>query len=347
MLTTMQINPTGASVELAGLWNRTFHDDPASIYAFYRQFAGHMDVMVQVDDHERILSAAHFLPVSYHFFRNEWKGSYLYAAMTDESQRGRGLMSQLMRLRMQQGAKDGEQFLCTLPAEAELYSYYGRFGMVPLFALHRATMTRQQLMEHKLTLCFESKASPSFAYASTYARRELTVVKDKCFIDYTALDNAASGGVFGSVYAGYYFARPMDEQTVYVKELFLHGDNFPHFAAALLRRFPQARQFVFDFCPGECPQGIDYIEVQAGCARLINVLAALKTYAAKHRDLEMSFSLEDEIIEANTGDYYVKEGMVKQTERKETLSPITIEELTRLLMTDGGHGIPYMNMMLD
>ena len=107
MLTTLQINPASASVELTGLWNRTFGDDPAAIYAFYRQFSNHMDVMVQMDERERILSAAHFLPVGYHYFHGEWKGSYLYAAMTDESMRGQGLMSQLMRLRMQKGPRRG------------------------------------------------------------------------------------------------------------------------------------------------------------------------------------------------------------------------------------------------
>ena len=49
MLTIHQINPASASVELTGLWNRTFGDDPASIYAFYRQFSNHMDVLVQAD----------------------------------------------------------------------------------------------------------------------------------------------------------------------------------------------------------------------------------------------------------------------------------------------------------
>lgn len=88
MLTIHQINPASASVELTGLWNRTFGDDPASIYAFYRQFSNHMDVLVQADERERIVSAAHFLPVGYHYFHSEWKGSYLYAAMTDESVRG-------------------------------------------------------------------------------------------------------------------------------------------------------------------------------------------------------------------------------------------------------------------
>ena len=83
MLTIHQINPAAASVELTGLWNRTFGDDPASIYAFYRQFSNHMDVLVQADERERIVSAAHFLPVGYHYFHSEWKGSYLYAAMTD------------------------------------------------------------------------------------------------------------------------------------------------------------------------------------------------------------------------------------------------------------------------
>lgn len=52
-----------------------------------------------------------------------------------------------------------------------------------------------------------------------------------------------AGGVFGSgCMPANYFARPLGEGSVYVKELFLHGDNFPHFAAALLRRFPQGGQ---------------------------------------------------------------------------------------------------------
>ena len=92
---------------------------------------------------------------------------------------------------------------------------------------------------------------------------------------------------------------------------------------------------------------MDYIEVQAGCARLLDVAGALKSYAARHRDLSMSFFLQDPVIENNTGAYFLQGGMVKRAEQRGELSPMSVEELTRLLMTDGGRGVPYMNMMLD
>ena len=347
MLTTLHINPEGPGEELVNLWNQTFGDDPQEITRFYRHFSEVLEVLAELDENEHIVSAVHFLPVEYRYFRGGWKGSYLYAAMTEKERRGEGIMSRMIWQRLRQGYQRGEEFLCTLPAEEELYEYYGRFGMEPVFVLHRATLTRQQLAERKLTLNIESKASPYYAYSSTFARREYTVVKDKRFVQYTAIDNATGGGIFSSLYAGYFYARPMDEVTIHVKELYLQGDSFPHFASFLLRSFPNAQRFVFDFCPGTCPNGLDFIEIRSGSARLIRLEKTLRSFAAKHRDLEMSFSLEDGIIEENSGDYHVKDGMVRRTDYTGTLMQLTIAQLTRQIMTDNGKGHPYMNMMLD
>ncbi|MBQ3078228.1 MAG: sterol carrier protein domain-containing protein [Clostridia bacterium] len=173
------------------------------------------------------------------------------------------------------------------------------------------------------------------------------MTKDKCFVEYTALENEAVGGLFDSVCAGYYYARPMGEDTVYVKEIYLANDNFPHIAAALLRRFPTAKQFVFDFCPGTVPAGFDYTEVKAGSARLLDVAEGLRRYAAKHRDLTLSLSVKDPLLEENNGDYQVKRGRVRRDEYTGTLQPMDIAELSRMVMTDGDAGHPYMNMMLD
>ena len=347
MYTPKQVAAADASVELANLWNRVFGDELPYVYRFYYHFQNEMDIYVQTTEDDEIVCAAHFLPVNYRFFRRDHKGSYLYAAMTAPEHRGHALMGQLLELRIKKAYEKGDLFMCTLPAEQSLYDLYARFGLEPLFTLHRTTVTREQLAASKLTLSFESKASPYFSYSSTYARRELTVTKPKLFVDYNAIENEAQKGIFQSVYSGYFYARQRDENTVYVKEVYLHGDNFPHIAHVLLNCYPDAKNFIFDFCPGTCPEQFSYTTVSAGSARIINVKQALEVYANKHRSTALKFTLEDPLIEQNTGDYYMKDGIVKMNPPKMELPPMSLSEFTRMILSDSGEGHPYMNMMLD
>ncbi|NLT58823.1 MAG: GNAT family N-acetyltransferase [Clostridiales bacterium] len=347
MYNAVMLNAVESSVELANLWNRVFGDDLSYVYRFYHHFQDKLEVLAQTTEEGEVVCATHFIPVGYRFFRREHKGSYLYAAMTAPEHRGHNLMGDLLKRRIRQAYQNGELFMCTLPAEPSLYDLYRRFGLEPTFSLHRATLTRERLTAMRLTLSFESRVSPGYAYDNSYARRELTVVKDRRFVEYTALENQARRGLFSPTYSGYFYARQQDEKTVYVKELFLHDDNFPHMANTLLQKFPSAEKFIFDFCPGTCPEGVAHHEVQAGSARLIHVREALSLYASKHKSASMRFSLEDPLIPENTGDYQVKDGAVKKGNARGEAQPMTLAELTQLFMTDGGDGHPYMNMMLD
>ena len=347
MYTPKLASNAGSSIELSNLWNRVFGDDLSYIYRFYHHFQNHIDICIQCTPEDEIVSAAHFIPVSYRYFRQDHNGSYLYAAMTDPEHRGNNLMGQLLELRLKQAYIDEEFFMCTLPAEQSLYDLYARFGFEPVFSLHRSTVSRQQLVNSRLTLSFSSKASPAYAYSSTFARRELTILKDKIFIEYTSKENDARNGAFRSVYSGYFYARQLSEDRVYVKELYLHGDNFPYIAHMLLELYPEAEQFVFDFCPAACPDQFQYTSVRAGAGRITHAYNALCAYAKKHHDVALKFSLEDPIIEQNTADYYMKDGIVKKTERKMELAPMSLSAFTRMILTDGGGGMPYMNMMLD
>jgi len=351
MYTPKQASNAASSVELATLWHRVFGDDLTYVYRFYHHFQNDIDILIQCTGKDgndgEIVSAAHFIPVSYRYFRKDYPGSYLYAAMTSPEHRGNNLMGRLLELRLAQAYTNGELFMCTLPAEPSLYDLYARFGFEPVFYLHRCVLTKQQLQSNQLTLSFSSKASPAYSYASTYARRELTVVKDKKFIEYTTIENEARNGMFRSVYSGYFYAREIPDGGVHVKELYLHGDNFPHIAHMLMSIYPHAPQFVFDFCPGTCPAQFPYTIIRAGSARIVNVFDALSAFARKNHENSMRFSLEDPLIEQNTADYFMKDGIAKMSQRKFELTPMSVSEFTRMIATDGGDGIPYMNMMLD
>ncbi len=335
----------GATEALTDLWNVVFGDDKSYIRRFYGDFFGTMDVAATVTDEAEVASACHFLPVSMKVGKMSMKGSYLYAAMTSPDHRGKGLMGELLKERIQRGARDGELFMCTLPAEDSLYSLYERYGLEGVFWIKRATVTREQLNSRRMSLSFDSNVSPEYVYRKTYGARELTIIKNNVFVEYTEKDNKGGNGDFLPIAGGYMYTRPR-EGYMYVKEIYTSEDTFPYVASLLLRKYKEFDKFVFDFCPDMVPKGIETEDLRMGSLRFLNVPAVMRLFATKDKNLNITFNVEDDLIPENSGGYTVRSGRVIWGDQIEGANTYKACELPSFIIKTTGL-VPYMNMMLD
>ncbi len=332
--------------ELALMWQRVFGDDAAFVGDFYRAMGSGMDVLAATDDQGLLVSAAHFIPVTMRMGKTTVKGSYLYAAMTLPEHRGHSLMGGILAKRMLRGYDAGEVFMCTLPASESLYDMYAKYGFAPAFMLSRAVMTRAELSAMKLSQPFERRVSPEYAYRGTYGGREFSILKNRLFVDYTAKDNEGVGGEFLPVYGGYMYVRPTEE-GIYIKEIYAAAENLPYAASLLLRRYPKAERFTFDFCPDMAPPGKEFQSVRAGAFRVINAPAAFRLFAARHPAEGRAFNMTDDIISQNTGGYQCAGGRVVWGDVVPEAQGFDMCEIAMQIATDGERFTPYMNMMLD
>lgn len=332
--------------ELSSMWGQVFGDDAAFIDGFYRAFDGHMDVVAAIDDCGHLASAAHFIPVSMRMGKMVVKGSYLYAAMTLPEHRGHSLMGGILAKRMQRGYDAGEVFMCTLPASLSLYDLYAKYGFGGAFMLSRTVISRVELSGMKLSQPFESRVSPEYAYRGSFGAREFTILKNRHFVDYTALDNEGAEGEFLPFYGGYMYVRKAEE-GVYIKEIYAAYENLPYAACLLLRKFPKAEKFTFDFCPDMAPPGRDVTQVPAGAFRVLNAPAAYRLYAARHPNEGRIFNMADEIIPQNTGGYRCVGGRVVWGDPIPEAQGFDMGQIAMQIASDGERFIPYMNMMLD
>ena len=111
--------------DLINLWDEVFCGERE--YAkLILPFLSHFDCYAVFEKGE-IVSAMYLLPCFIDVSGKTYKGKYLYAAATKEESRNNGYMSSLINEAVNNN-KNEIDFISLVPADDDLYSYYGRFG---------------------------------------------------------------------------------------------------------------------------------------------------------------------------------------------------------------------------
>ena len=115
---------------LSELWHNVFGDSYSYIeLIFNKDFDDSILCFAELEGDE-VVSAFYLLESSLLYNANTYKGYYLYAAATDKSHRGKGLMAKLIEEAQLYCKENGYDFISLVPSEESLYGYYGRFGFV-------------------------------------------------------------------------------------------------------------------------------------------------------------------------------------------------------------------------
>lgn len=122
--------------QLSVLWQDIFDEDEFVTKLFFEKVYGICQNPFTQED-GKILSSAFLIPCKI----EEYKGFYIYCAMTHSDHRGKGLMAQALKSADEILQKTGSDFLLLVPAEESLFDFYAKFGYVPFGYGFRAENT--------------------------------------------------------------------------------------------------------------------------------------------------------------------------------------------------------------
>lgn len=118
---------------LTALWQECFGDAPEEVNRFWSALFDKIQVFAAWE-RETPLSMLCALPLSLVDEMGEsCPASYFYAVCTAPKHRRQGLCAKLMRFAENTLKKQGIDFTCLVPAETELFSFYGALGYLPAF----------------------------------------------------------------------------------------------------------------------------------------------------------------------------------------------------------------------
>lgn len=121
--------------QLSLLWQNIFDEDEAVTKLFFENVYGICENPI-IENNGEILSSAFLIPCEI----GNYKGFYVYCALTHSKHRGKGLMAKVLSYADEIRQKSDFDFLLLVPAEKSLFDYYGKFGYVPFGYNFRAQM---------------------------------------------------------------------------------------------------------------------------------------------------------------------------------------------------------------
>ncbi len=113
---------------LSALWNRVFGDSYEHINRIFEDEYKNDILCFAHIENEKAVSAFYLLRSCLRFDGNSYNGWYLYAAATLPEYRSKGLMGRLIKEAQQFCINEGYDYISLVPADEELYGYYGSFG---------------------------------------------------------------------------------------------------------------------------------------------------------------------------------------------------------------------------
>lgn len=209
---------------LIALWQEAFGDNEEAIRMFLdsRYIA---ENTVVAEENGRIISMLFLLEGKLRIKGKLYSSYYLYAAATAKSERGRGIMSELLAFAKQTAFDRDVDFICLKPAEESLYGYYSRFGYKAVFATKTVTIkcsdNRNSDIHISLT---ESQIDLGKARNSSFSETD-AFIWDNSAIDYAVKQHQYYGGELLESCKGYCLYNANGRKCT-VKEFSFTSDEF-------------------------------------------------------------------------------------------------------------------------
>lgn len=127
--------------QLIDLWRASFDDDEAFISLFFDRVYDKEHVLT-IEKEGRIVSALQMLPYTMTYYGTEISVCYVYAACTLSSERGQGLMRQLMQEAFGEMKRRDYALTVIIPADPWLFDYYRDLGYTEAFDYSEETYLR-------------------------------------------------------------------------------------------------------------------------------------------------------------------------------------------------------------
>ena len=348
------------------LWQTCFHDRSDFLELFFsRKYTPHNTRVAMRGD--TLCSALQHLPYMMSLWNGEQPLSYFAGLSTAPQERGRGLMSHLIRESFYTLHRRNIPLAALIPAEESLYGYYRRFGFETVFYREE----RVYRCEGDAAVGGDAGTVPDDdtlyeTWQRLTAARRCTVLHlhDDFAVVLADVRNAGGDAVCvcdaDGCPSAMAWAVPADS-TVRVLDLAaVDSAAFAALLQMLYRRYGCCRLSVA--CPPETPdvEPVHFADggtpvpesktlVPTGMARVVDAVALLDAYAESYPNRSLSIRLSDDMIPENTGIYIMKEGC----SQKQPSSDMAVDydfdmpAFTRWIFTEAAGTKPFLSLMFN
>ncbi len=228
--------------ELVSVWKKCFGDSPRYIHYFFNNLFDPKNCLVYREE-GKIVSMLQMLPGWISQAGEMVQSHYIYGAATLPEYRSRGIMGELLQASFEVGQARGDIYSFLLPANRNLYRFYGKFGYKVGFQLRTLAVCREE-MERVASGGKQWPILPDYERVCAVRQQWLSGYSGSAHwnarhIAYAAgVNRLENGKILCSVTKGelsYALCRPANEQgACEVLELSARPETLPDLAANLV-----------------------------------------------------------------------------------------------------------------
>lgn len=181
---------------LYSLWQEAFGDEKETIDLFFDTCFQPQNILVAVCG-GRVRSVVYLLEATLINGEERFRAFYIYAAATEKSYRGQGLMRALLDFSAETAQTRGADYLYLVPASEPLFQYYEKCGFQTAFQKQLCTLTRAQLFEYAKCAKCEApyvvlqEAALHFADKLAVRFGEGSICRENTFVSWVLTDGIA------------------------------------------------------------------------------------------------------------------------------------------------------------
>lgn len=350
--------------EARKLWHSTFGDSDEWI-EMYLSATGAADRLLYIaaEDNSRIVSQLFMPCYRMRFHGSEIAASYIAGAATVRSERGKGLMRELLHRALVQSYRDGDAICMLIPASRALYNYYAMSGFETVFYISEERYTAAHIFNTSPRYtCVPASECDTEEMAAAYARCTdaygCMVIHEPGEFRAVVRDIRMEGGDAyvcrdddGAI-VGVAFALPRHGETV-VQEIAAESDEIRDTLLDVIKERFNNMSVVVVTPPDRRPAPV----AARAMARICNVSAILSAYASQYPETRCVIRVTDPVIDGNNHIYIIRKGDVTVDDRYQRTPDldVTVSVLTAILFSAPKTGTifdlhtvrPYMTLMLD
>ena len=330
--------------ETRHLWENSFADPRAFIDLYFREkYRTERNEGILRDGH--VVSALQKLPYPMTYGGRMLPASYISGACTDERYRRRGLMGELLAQTHRTMYAENAVFSFLIPATAELFTYYAKYGYTPCFRFGWHTETPEMSSDKCLeTAVVEHPHEEEYLAYLRDKMQERPMCVQHPLSDLRAVvdDMRMAGDTMWEVrrdtlLVGLAICR-VEADGVLLREC-VYDDEATRAAlvSAIAAHHRRTEVDVLDTTGHE----VDYF----GMARVIHVEAMLTAYAVLHPEAILTLNVTDEQLPTNNACYRMAHGQCERlAEPCIDAEPLTIAQLTHRVLAEEN---PLMSLMMN
>ena len=345
------------------IWQECFRDTPQWMDMFFSEVYDDDDALV-LEYNNKPVSSLLLQKYTMAWHGEEIPMGYISGAATRRQERGRGHMSELLRIALRQARHRGDMLVSLIPASRRLFFFYDRLGFSTVFYIkeNRYTSLHSFSPKEKYTRITDADTAGLYDFfRRSESERDGTVLHS--FRDFTNIlaDNRIDGGEVialareGSddIVAIGIAVVDDSEPRVVVRDMFAVDEDA---AEGLLDSFRTVYpDYPFTVIRPVTP-GARPIETRA-MTRIVNVGSMLGVLARRDPSLKIAVKVRDSIIPDNNKTFIVKSGSVSAVSHYDGRPDldVTVQTLASILFSTPQVGDvfglpavrPFMSLMLE